>query len=345
MRTKKQGNQVVVIEQRVGDVAVSTVEHPPPLITNSGGAAKNAWRDFFEAYYPNPHTRRSYNTAAKQFCSWCEQQSLALVQVRAGDVGRYLRGLPHSIGSKKVHRAANKKLFDLLVERHVCLINPWSAARTEKYKVKRGKTPRIMPDEVSHVLQTISRHTPAGKRDHTIIGVLAGCGVRTQSIEALRRKHYIGRAGARQLQFVFKGGNNDTIEVRADLEAWIDDYLKSFGMLDADPETPFFRPFLRKTGQLRPWLPATREQEERGRLAANDVNRMVKRRFRDAEIRLVLSAHSFRVNAGTDLIEQGVPIEDVQEFYGHADARTTKVYDHSDRKVTRNLVERIRLAG
>ncbi len=38
----------------------------------------------------------------------------------------------------------------------------------------------------------------------------------------------------------------------------------------------------------------------------------------------------------TDLIDQGVPIEDVQELAGHADART-------NRKVTRNLVERIRL--
>ena len=65
--------------------------------------------------------------------------------------------------------------------------------------------------------------------------------------------------------------------------------------------------------------------------------------MRRAGLRDELSAHSFRVAVLTDLIDQGVPIEDVQELAGHADARTTKLYDRTKRKVTRNLVERIRL--
>jgi site-specific recombinase XerD len=34
-------------------------------------------------------------------------------------------------------------------------------------------------------------------------------------------------------------------------------------------------------------------------------------------------------------------IASVQELAGHADARTTKLYDRTNRKATRNLVERI----
>jgi site-specific recombinase XerD len=45
----------------------------------------------------------------------------------------------------------------------------------------------------------------------------------------------------------------------------------------------------------------------------------------------------------TDLLGQGVPLEDVQHLAGHADPRTTRLYDRRQRRVTRNIVERISL--
>jgi integrase/recombinase XerD len=43
----------------------------------------------------------------------------------------------------------------------------------------------------------------------------------------------------------------------------------------------------------------------------------------------------------TDLLEQNVPLKDVQHLAGHADPGTTRLYDRRRRKVTRNIVERI----
>jgi hypothetical protein len=37
----------------------------------------------------------------------------------------------------------------------------------------------------------------------------------------------------------------------------------------------------------------------------------------------------------------GVPLEDVQDLAGHADPRTTRLYDRCQKQVTRNIVERI----
>jgi integrase/recombinase XerD len=48
--------------------------------------------------------------------------------------------------------------------------------------------------------------------------------------------------------------------------------------------------------------------------------------------------HSFRV---TDLLNQNVPLEDVQYLAGHSSPTTTRVYDRRRRKVPRNIVERI----
>ena len=41
------------------------------------------------------------------------------------------------------------------------------------------------------------------------------------------------------------------------------------------------------------------------------------------------------------LLEQGVPLEDAQHLAGHADPRTTRLYDRRQKKITRNIVERI----
>jgi integrase/recombinase XerD len=72
-----------------------------------------------------------------------------------------------------------------------------------------------------------------------------------------------------------------------------------------------------------------------------DVCRMVKRRLRDAGLPTRLSPHSFRVATITDLLENGASLEDAQFLAGHADPRTTRLYDRRQKKITRNLVERI----
>ena len=72
-----------------------------------------------------------------------------------------------------------------------------------------------------------------------------------------------------------------------------------------------------------------------------DICRMMKRRLKDAGLSGEFSPHSFRVATVTDLLEQNVPLEDVQYLAGHSDPRTTRIYDRRRRKVTRNIVERI----
>lgn len=41
----------------------------------------------------------------------------------------------------------------------------------------------------------------------------------------------------------------------------------------------------------------------------------------------------------TDLLSQDVPLEDVQYLAGHANPKTTQIYDRSRRRVTRNSEE------
>ena len=76
-------------------------------------------------------------------------------------------------------------------------------------------------------------------------------------------------------------------------------------------------------------------------MTSKRICELVKRRLKDAGLPSRPSPHSFRVTAITSLLEQGVLMEDVQYLAGHAEPRTTTLYDWRKKKVTRNIVERI----
>ena len=76
-------------------------------------------------------------------------------------------------------------------------------------------------------------------------------------------------------------------------------------------------------------------------LTSKRICELVKRRQKVAGLPSRLSPHSFRVKAITNLLTQGVPLEDVLYLAGHSEPRTTGLYDRPQKKVTRNIVERI----
>jgi integrase/recombinase XerD len=49
----------------------------------------------------------------------------------------------------------------------------------------------------------------------------------------------------------------------------------------------------------------------------------------------------WRLPDAYDLLNQNVPLEDVQYPAGHSSPTTTRMYDRRRRKVTRNIAERI----
>jgi site-specific recombinase XerD len=114
------------------------------------------------------------------------------------------------------------------------------------------------------------------------------------------------------------------------LQSFIHAYLTAGQLEYSDKAAPLFRTKVRRTKSLT-----------RNAMTAGDMARMIKRRLRDAGLPSRLSPHSFRVATITDLLSHGLPLEDVQMLAGHADPRTTRLYDRRQRQVTRNIVERI----
>lgn len=302
----------------------------PAVVASRGPAARFAFEEFLHGQIRNLHTRKAYLHAVRLFCGWCEREGLDLTQVTPAHVGRYLDGLAVGVPTRKLHLAALRRFFDALVLRHVVVLNPAISVRGERYQVLEGRTPEISIVDARKLLQSVSTEHVVGLRDRAIIGILIYTAARVGAVAGLQRGNFYCVGDQYCLRFHEKGGKVREIPVRHDLQQYLLAYLATGGQIASPSDAPLFRTALRRTRRLtdRP-------------MTADDMSRMLKRRLRDAGLSQRLSPHSFRVTTITDLLAQGVPLEDVQYLAGHVDPRTTRLYDRRRRQVTRNIVERI----
>jgi site-specific recombinase XerD len=324
------GELVPLPSRQSAALARSAQKAPPTIVERAGGAARFAWEEVFLGEIPNADTRKAYMHAVRKFLAWCEARGADLWAITPGMVGEYFGQHPDGPATKKQHLAAIRKLFDKLVVRHVVAFNPAHSVRTERYRVIEGKTPEIMVPQAEKLLASIDASNVVGLRDRAVIAVLIFKAARVGAVSKLRLKHFEHDGSQWTLRFEEKGGKSREIPVRHDLQGLILAYRAAVG-LDGEPrESPLFRTAAGRSRALT-----------MNRMTAIDICRLVKRRLKDAGLPSRLCPHSFRVMTITDLLEHGSEMEEVQYLAGHADSRTTALYDRRKRRVTRNIVERI----
>ena len=302
----------------------------PALVERGGAASRFAWDEFFYAEHHNPHTQKAYMAAVKRFLAWCEGQGVELPTITPGMVGQYLVGLGGSAAKRNLHLSALRGFFDRLVNRHVVVLNPAASVKGVKDTVMEGKTPEITIDQARTLLASIDTGDVVGLRDRAILATLAYTACRGGAAAKLRLQDFQCDGTQYVLRFQEKGGKSREIPVRHDLEGFIRAYLDAAGIADEAKDSPLFRAGNGRTRRLTA-----------NAMSSKVICELVKRRLKDAGLPSRLSPHSFRVTTITDLLTQGVPLEDVQYLAGHAEPRTTGLYDRRQKKVTRNIVERI----
>ena len=132
------------------------------------------------------------------------------------------------------------------------------------------------------------------------------------------------------LRFKEKAAKRKSFPVHHNLEELLDQYLKATG-LEKEPEAPLFPAAIGKTGKL-----------SRRPLVRTDAADMLKRRLKQAGLPAHYSPHSFRATGFTNYLENDGNLEAAQRIAGHADSRTTKLYDRRGQKVLLEDMERIR---
>lgn len=293
-----------------------------------GAAAGFAWEEYFMGRCRNPHTRKAYLHAVQRFLDWCERHDVEVARVTPGMVGRYFDEHPGTAPTKKVHMSAIRGLFDILVERHVIVLNPALSVRTERFSATEGRTPEITVEQARELRDSIDLERPIDYRDRAIISMLIYTAARVGAIARLRVGDLVDAGNHMTIRFREKGGKSRIIPAKISLQDELEAYLGVLG--ETDRAEPLFRSAVGRQGLLSE-KPVT----------GIDLCRMVKRRLKAAGLPTLISPHSFRACTATDLLMNGVPLDDVQYLLSHTDSRTTKLYDRRQRQVTRNIVERI----
>lgn len=331
-----------LIEVNAAELVRPTCPGLPAIVEAAGVNARFAYAEFFGDAISNDYTRNAYRHAVHRFLRWSDSRELDLQRIPPGSVGQYIRtlttfdGNPAAKPTQKLHLAALRKFFDVLVQRHAIVLNPAASVRGPKVKTLTGKTPATDPAQARRLLHSIETHSMIGLRDRAILATMMYTACRVGALAKLKRRDFYTDGRQWYLRFDEKGGHDRSIPCRHDLQGYIEAHLAAADAhhraidRSIEPDDPLFRTTRGRTGHLSEW-PCN----------AKDIHRIVKRRLRAAGLPAILTCHSFRATTATDLLEQGVPIEDVQQLLGHADLRTTRLYDRRDRTVTRNVVERI----
>jgi integrase/recombinase XerC len=147
----------------------------PALVAAAGDDAEQRFLEFFTANIRNPHTRRAYAQATREFLAWCDAAGApSIASVQPMHVAAYIEQLARerSAPTAKQRLAAIRHLFDWLVIGQVIRTNPAASVRGPKHIVKKGKTPVLSPKEARRLLESIDVGTQGGLRDRALIGLM-----------------------------------------------------------------------------------------------------------------------------------------------------------------------------
>ncbi|MBX9622567.1 MAG: site-specific integrase [Gemmataceae bacterium] len=323
--------ELVVVNKHDEAVALDPRSVLPPAIRQAGPKAEEKFFEFFAARIRNVNTRMAYLRAVKKFFAWLEPRGLSLPQIRPLHVAAYVEQLTkgRSAPTVKQNLAAVRMLFDYLVLNQVVEMNPASAVRGPNYSAKKGKTPVLDADEARQLLDRIDTTSVVGLRDRAVIGLMVYTFARVGALVAMNVEDYYPQGKRWWVRLHEKGGKLHEVPAHHKLEEFLDAYLEAAKLWD-QKKAPLFRTTRGKTKTLTAQ-----------RMTRRWVYEMVKRRQRDAGIETAIGCHTFRATGITNYLTNGGTLEKAQQLANHESARTTKLYDRRDDKLSLDEVERI----
>jgi site-specific recombinase XerD len=267
----------------------------------------------------SPQTRRAYETAVTDFMRFAgiakpeEFRSVTRAHAIAWRDDLVRRGLG---GSTVRHRlAALASLFDHLCERNAVTHNPVKGVQRPKAESGEGRTPALGDHQARKLLAAPDAGTLKSKRDRAILTTLLFHALRRDELCKLTVRDFRhARKGVPHLRISGKGGKTRYVPLHPGTHALIHDYLAAAGH-DADETGALFRPVRNnRTGRLAQAI------------TPDGIYKLV--RAYSGKLGFEIGAHALRATAATNALDHQADIAKVQEWLGHANIATTRIYDH-----------------
>ncbi len=203
---------------------VVSASKAPALVAAVGECASYRFFEFFTANIRNPHTRRAYARAAKEFFDWLEARGITqLTAIESVHVAAYIEQLQkaRSAPTAKLRLAALRHLFDWLVIGQIMPVNPAAAVRGPRHIARRGKTPVLDPAEARQLIDAIDTTSVIGLRDRALIGLMiysfarigAAIGMQVEDVYAQNRRLWV--------RLHEKGGKQHAMPCHHNLETYL----------------------------------------------------------------------------------------------------------------------------
>lgn len=219
--------------------------------------------------------------------------------------------------------SALASLYDYLCENNAVLLNPVAGVERPKANNNQGSTPVLGSKQVRRLLAAPPADTLKGVRDRSILSTLLYQGLRRSELCGLRVKDMSTRQGQMYFTVRGKGSEQRYVVIHSTTYELIQDYLALAGHGD-DDHGAIFRPVVNnRTKNLnRPLSPDAIYQLVKKYGAETGLSAEVKG----------LCVHATRATAATNALENHADIAEVQEWLGHANISTTRLYDHRRHK-------------
>ena len=272
-------------------------------------------------------TRRAYQNDLKAFMAFTgivkpeEFRTVTRGHVLAWRADLEKQGLAGSSIRRKL--AALASLFDYLCEANAVTHNPVKGVKRPKVESYEGKTPALGDAQARALLDAPASDTLKGKRDRAILSLLLYHALRREELTKLLVKDFNQeRRGVPHLRVQGKGGKLRYLPTHPNSLRLVAEYLALAGH-GAELDQPLFRriraPKARMTAcALSP-----------GAIYAEVVVRYMHQVGIHGDN---MGPHALRATAATSALEHHADIAKVQEWLGHANISTTRVYDRRGSK-------------
>jgi integrase/recombinase XerD len=218
--------------------------------------------------------------------------------------------------------AALASLYEYLCNENAVTHNPVKGVKRPKVETQEGKTPALSDAQARALLQAPPANTLKGVRDAAILSVLLYHGLRREELTTLKVKDFAQqRRGVAHMLVHGKGGKQRYIPVHPDTLKRVQRYLALAGHAQE------------KDGALFRSLTNQSPGSSRG-LSPGGVYLEVVKHYM-AQVGIFgenMGPHALRATAATSALEHDADIGQVQEWLGHSNISTTKVYDRRDWK-------------
>jgi integrase/recombinase XerD len=268
----------------------------------------------------NPNTRRAYKADLEAFVAFCgietplELRDVTRAHVIAWRGQLEAFGLAPATIRRKLSSVAS--LYDYLCNENAVEANPVAGVKRPAANNNEGSTPALSDAQARKLLQAPSGPSLKAKRDRAVIATYLFHALRRSELASLAVGSLAERRGVMHLKVHGKGSKTRYVPVHPAALTAISEYLEEAGHGE-DKKGAMFRPVRNnRTGDLEKAI------------TGDGLYKMLQRYALSAGVHVDgLCLHALRATAATNALEHAADIGFVQEWLGHANISTTRLYD------------------